>query len=114
MIEGATGRELLIASTTLADSGTIDCIVTGSCGSATSAGSTLTVVTHCPADLGQQGGVAGADNALDNNTFVAFIDAFFSASAVADMGSQGGVAGSDGQLDNSDFIVFIDHFLAGC
>jgi hypothetical protein len=68
----------------------------------------------CPADLGQQGGIPGADGVLDNNDFVAFIDAFFAHGTAADLGSQGGVAGSDGQWDNNDFVVFIDLFFAGC
>ena len=30
-----------------------------------------------PADVGQQGGVRGADGLFDNNDFVVFIDLFF-------------------------------------
>ncbi|HZW06533.1 MAG TPA: GC-type dockerin domain-anchored protein [Phycisphaerales bacterium] len=66
------------------------------------------------ADVGGQGGVAGADGRLDNNDFVAFIDMFFSADPAADMGRQGGVPGQDGAWDNNDFVVFIDRFFAGC
>jgi len=68
----------------------------------------------CPADLGAQGGQPGADGVLDNNDFVAFIDAFFGAEERADLGSQGGVAGSDLTFDNNDFVVFIDAFFGGC
>ncbi len=67
-----------------------------------------------PADFGSQGGVPGPDGVLDNNDFIAFIDAFFAGDARADLGSQGGVAGGDGQFNNNDFIVFIDLFFAGC
>ncbi|HYD02236.1 MAG TPA: M36 family metallopeptidase [Phycisphaerales bacterium] len=67
-----------------------------------------------PADLGVQGGMAGHDGVLDNNDFVAFIDAFFSQAPAADVGVQGGMAGSDGAFDNNDFVVFIDLFFAGC
>ncbi|HZW06832.1 MAG TPA: DVUA0089 family protein, partial [Phycisphaerales bacterium] len=62
------------------------------------------------ADLGSVGGVAGADNHLDNNDFVVFIDFFFAHNALADQGSTGGVPGSDGVWDNNDFVVFIDNF----
>ncbi|HZW07489.1 MAG TPA: GC-type dockerin domain-anchored protein, partial [Phycisphaerales bacterium] len=68
----------------------------------------------CPADIGRQGGLSGADGALDNNDFVAFIDAFFGHGVAADLGSQGGVAGPDNAWDNNDFVVFIDLFFAGC
>ena len=75
---------------------------------------TAPVTPPCPADLGQQGGIPGADGALDNNDFVAFIDGFFGQNATADLGSQGGVAGPDSAWDNNDFVVFIDLFFAGC
>ncbi|MBY0308117.1 MAG: M36 family metallopeptidase [Phycisphaerales bacterium] len=71
--------------------------------------------TPCgPADLGGQGGVAGADGLLDNNDFVVFIREFFANGAGADAGRQGGVPGGDGQFDNNDFIVFISMFFSGC
>ncbi|HZW07185.1 MAG TPA: GC-type dockerin domain-anchored protein [Phycisphaerales bacterium] len=62
------------------------------------------------ADLGSVGGVPGADNHLDNNDFVVFIDFFFAQNALADQGSTGGVPGADGVWDNNDFVVFIDNF----
>ncbi|MFT3683487.1 MAG: SGNH/GDSL hydrolase family protein [Phycisphaerales bacterium] len=68
----------------------------------------------CPADIGTQGGVTGADGQLDNNDFVAFISAFFARRPVADMGGQGGLPGADGQYDNNDFIAFISAFFDGC
>lgn len=67
-----------------------------------------------PADVGRQGGVAGADGTLDNNDFVVYIDYFFTNSPLADVGQQGGVRGADGLFDNNDFVVFIDLFFAGC
>ena len=65
-------------------------------------------------DLGRQGGLRGHDNRLDNNDFIAFIDAFFDGDAAADLGRQGGVIGRDDLLDNNDFIVFIELFFRGC
>ena len=70
--------------------------------------------THCLADLGAQGGLQGADGALDNNDFIAFIDLFFGHDARADRGSQGGLHEPDGAFDNNDFVVFIDEFFGGC
>jgi uncharacterized membrane protein len=72
------------------------------------------VVACGPADFGSQGGIAGPDGLLDNNDFIAFIDAFFAASPRADLGVQGGIPGADGLFDNNDFVVFIDLFFAGC
>ncbi|MBY0307900.1 MAG: hypothetical protein K2Q09_04080 [Phycisphaerales bacterium] len=66
------------------------------------------------ADMGGQGGVAGADGRLDNNDFIAFIDRFFREDMRADLGGQGGLATPDGLLDNNDFIVFITAFFQGC
>ncbi len=68
----------------------------------------------CPADIGSQGGMRGADGRLDNNDAVVFIDLFFGQNPAADFGGQGGIAGADGQFDNNDFIVFIDRFFSGC
>jgi hypothetical protein len=78
--------------------------------------STLSLtVTLCVADIGAAGGVFGADGNLDNNDFISFINAFFSANMpVADIGTAGGVFGRDGHLDNNDFISFINAFFAGC
>ncbi|MDP1662514.1 MAG: GC-type dockerin domain-anchored protein [Phycisphaerales bacterium] len=74
-----------------------------------------TVPAHCGvADIGVQGGVAGQDDFLDNNDFIAFIDFFFAADGRADFGRQGGLPGADGQFNNNDFIAFIDAFFAGC
>ena len=73
------------------------------------------LVTTCgPADLGAQGGVFGGDGLLDNNDFIAFINAYFLADPGADLGQQGGELGGDGLFDNNDFIAFINHFFNGC
>jgi hypothetical protein len=70
---------------------------------------------HCRlADIGTQGGLPGADNTLDNNDFVVFIDYFFDHNPLADRGATGGIPGQDGAWDNNDFVVFIDEFFAGC
>ncbi|MFT3683886.1 MAG: GC-type dockerin domain-anchored protein [Phycisphaerales bacterium] len=66
------------------------------------------------ADVGQQGGVLGADGYLDNNDFIAFINMFFNQAPGADLGIQGGQPGQDGHWDNNDFIAFISLFFAGC
>lgn len=71
-------------------------------------------VAGCPADIGKQGGLTGADGQLDNNDFISFISLFFAADARADRGVQGGLPGSDEHLDNNDFIVYINQFFDGC
>lgn len=66
------------------------------------------------ADVGRSGGEGVADGQLDNNDFVAFIQAFFLQSTRADLGGDGGAAGADGEFDNNDFVVFVEAFFAGC
>jgi hypothetical protein len=66
------------------------------------------------ADVGSQGGVAGADGLLDNNDFAAFITLFFNSDPAADVGGQGGVIGADTLFDNNDFAAFITIFFTGC
>ena len=66
-----------------------------------------------PADVGRNGGMFGADLALNNNDFLVFIQLFFDRSARADIGTAGGSPGSDGLFDNNDFIAFIDLFFEG-
>ena len=63
-----------------------------------------------PSDVGQQGGLPGNDNRLDNNDFIVFIENYFLQVPVSDVGSQGGLPGSDGLFDNNDFIVFINNY----
>ncbi|MFT3684096.1 MAG: GC-type dockerin domain-anchored protein [Phycisphaerales bacterium] len=75
----------------------------------------VTPIVACgPADIGQQGGVEGADGHLDNNDFIVFINRFFFNNPLADIGTTGGLPGSDGHLDNNDFIAFINYFFTGC
>ncbi|HZW06385.1 MAG TPA: agmatine deiminase family protein, partial [Phycisphaerales bacterium] len=69
---------------------------------------------QCTADVGSQGGLAGADGLLDNNDFVAFIDLFFAHDPRADVGIQGGGLGFDGAWDNNDVSAFIDAFFTPC
>ncbi|HZW07723.1 MAG TPA: GC-type dockerin domain-anchored protein, partial [Phycisphaerales bacterium] len=66
------------------------------------------------ADMGRQGGAAGADGAMDNNDFIVFIDRFFLGSLLADVSGQGALINPDGRLDNNDFVVFIDLFFTDC
>ncbi len=69
----------------------------------------------CTADVGSQGGVSGPDGILDNNDFIAFINAFFNGDMlIADIGKTGGVSGPDNALNNNDFIVYIDAYFNGC
>jgi hypothetical protein len=110
-LPGQTAPTLVLNNLVGDDSGRYRCIVTNACGSTASRYGTLLVRT---ADVGQQGGIGGGDEMLDNNDFVVFIDRFFAGDARADYGAQGGLPGPDGTFDNNDFIVFIDLFFSGC
>ncbi|MBY0308174.1 MAG: matrixin family metalloprotease [Phycisphaerales bacterium] len=68
----------------------------------------------CRVDLGAQGGVPGADGALDNNDFIVFVNDYFSGNPRADFGGTGGLPTPDGVLDSNDFIAYIGAFFAGC
>jgi hypothetical protein len=71
------------------------------------------LVDLCVADIGQQGGLVGADGRLDNNDFSAFVTEFFAGNlATADIGQQGGIFGRDGLLDNNDFSIFVSNFFS--
>jgi hypothetical protein len=113
-IAGATSASLTLSGVTSEDAGGYSCTITGPCKNMVTGAAALTVNACCPADVGMQSGLPGADGRLDNNDFVVFIDWFFNADTRADRGSQGGSAGADGTLDNNDFVVFIDQFFASC
>jgi hypothetical protein len=116
-IPSAATAALTLSCPQAADSGVYDVLVTAPCGSLLSTASSVNIIHQCsPADIGVQGGGVSAcgDGRLDNNDFVAFIDAFFAGLPIADLGQQGGVPGADGAIDNNDFVVFIDLFFHGC
>ncbi|MFT3684800.1 MAG: GC-type dockerin domain-anchored protein [Phycisphaerales bacterium] len=73
-----------------------------------------TIAPACPADFGSAGGEFKPDGRLDNNDFIAFINAFFAQDPLADCGSAGGTPTPDSAFDNNDFVVFITQFFGGC
>ncbi|HYD02555.1 MAG TPA: immunoglobulin domain-containing protein, partial [Phycisphaerales bacterium] len=112
---GVNTPTLLIDSVQAGPSALFHCRATTACGQSVESGTAvLAVASCCPADLGGQGGVPGADGVLDNNDFIVFIDYFFNQDARADVGAAGGVPGQDNAWDNNDFVVYIDSFFAGC
>jgi hypothetical protein len=66
-----------------------------------------------PADIAGGGAAPGADNFLDNNDFIFYIQLFFASDPAADIASGGASPGSDGFWDNNDFILFIQNFFDG-
>jgi lysophospholipase L1-like esterase len=60
-IAGAGTPHLSISEVETADAGAYDCVLTGPCGSATSAAAVLTVTALCPADFNRDGWVNGDD-----------------------------------------------------
>ncbi len=96
-----TGTSLLtINNVQPEDAGVYDVVVTGPCGSAASAGATLTVDPHCPSDYNRDGFVTGDD-------FDAFVDEFYWGTAKADYNG-------DGFTNGDDFDGFVEAFVAGC
>ncbi len=102
------------------------CIVTNSCGSATSNAATLTItICRCsPADIANTDGDVGFDGTIDNGDFTAFFNAFFLDAVdpnrlAADIANTDGEttvegAGPDGAIDNGDFTAFFAYFFQGC
>ena len=79
-ISGADTPTLDVPANAVQDGAIYWCELTDVCGQfARSRPSSLRMLPppHCLADLGVQGGGFGSDGALDNNDFVAFINAFF-------------------------------------
>jgi hypothetical protein len=66
-----------------------------------------------PADIAGGGASPGADNFLDNNDFIYFIQLFFENAPAADIAGGGAAPGADGAWDNNDFILFIQTFFDG-
>jgi fibronectin type 3 domain-containing protein/V8-like Glu-specific endopeptidase len=88
-ISGAVSPTLTINPTTAADAGLYDCVVTSTCGNATSNTALLTVnPAGCAADFNQDGGVDGAD-------INAFFEAWEAGEGTADVNLDGGVDGAD-------------------
>ncbi len=88
---------LTISSALLTDGGNYDCVITNSCGSATSAAAAITV---CVADFICDGFVTGSD-------FDAFISDFEFGLPAADVNGDAFITG-----DDLDF--YVERFLAGC
>ncbi|MBI2757031.1 MAG: immunoglobulin domain-containing protein [Chloroflexi bacterium] len=80
---GATSATLQVVGVASADQfAGFDCVVTNGLGWPTSSTAYLAVQTGggagCRADLGQGGGLPGADGQLNNNDFIVFIEYFLS------------------------------------
>ncbi|MFT3683602.1 MAG: immunoglobulin domain-containing protein [Phycisphaerales bacterium] len=80
---GTQSATLMVSNVQSGDQFAIyDCVVTNACSNLVSSPAVLSVQSGgsgsvCVADLGQAGGIPGHDGALDNNDFIAFINAFF-------------------------------------
>ncbi|MBS0195287.1 MAG: immunoglobulin domain-containing protein [Planctomycetes bacterium] len=97
----AASQTLVLNELTAADTGDYDCIVSNSCGPATSRAASLTVCAclACSADFNQDGGVDGTD-----------VQAFF---AAWEVGGCDGDVNSDGGVDGADVDTFFAAWEAG-
>ena len=96
-IGGAVGSSYTITSTQVADNGSYDCVVTNTCGSASSVPAMLTV---CIADY-------NCDAAVDFFDYLDFVNDFTAGATFADVNG-------DSSLDFFDYLDFVDAFTAGC
>lgn len=106
---------LVLTNLQASDGGEYDCVVTNSCGSATSDAAVLTIGCSNRADVAGLGGVSGCDGQVSADDIVYFLVQFFSANtAVADIAALGGGGVPDGQITADDLVAFLTSFFAGC
>jgi hypothetical protein len=96
-ISGATGSTYSLPAATAADADSYDCIITNTCGSATSNAANLTL---CIGDFNCDGGVDGQD-----------IESFF---RTWSNGESAGDVNADGGVDGQDIEYFFVKWEAGC
>jgi hypothetical protein len=96
-IPGQVNASYTITSTALADNGSYDCVVTNSCGSASSIPATLTV---CVADY-------NCDGSVDFFDYLDFVNDFTASNGFADVNG-------DASLDFFDYLDFVNAFTSGC
>ena len=99
-ITGANSATLHIAGTSSSDNDLYDCIISNTCGAATSESANLIVTGCCPADFDDSGFVNGDD-------FDSFVIVFESGSLDADFDHNGFVNGDD-------YDLFVAAFVEGC
>ncbi|MBL8764594.1 MAG: immunoglobulin domain-containing protein [Phycisphaerae bacterium] len=97
-IGGATSTSYSIASATLADAGSYDCVVTGTCGAATSTAAALTVL--CAADY-------NGDTSVDDFDYFDFLNDFNNNNLAADYNG-------DTSVDDFDLFDFLNDFNIPC
>ena len=114
-VAGATSSVLSLS--TLPPSGTlrVRCVVTTSCGQATTNPARLEITCASAGDVAGLGGGAACDGEFTADDIVVYLAAFFAGNlAIADVTSLGGGTGADGQLTPDDIIGFLAGFFAGC
>ncbi len=96
-LPGANAAHLIITDAAVSNAGEYDCVVSGHCGSDTSAAATLNV---CIADV-------TGDQSIDLADFFQFLNDL-------DQNSLGADVTSDGSVDLADFFAFLNAFDTGC
>ena len=114
-ISGSTTASINLSSLVPNASAAFRCVVTNSCGTATSDAATLTVSCLSKADVAGVGDTPGCDRQLTPDDLVFYLDRFFATDlTVADIASLGGDPTPDGQITADDLVAFLTAFFAGC
>jgi len=99
VLENETGQSLMLATVTVLQTGSYDCLVTGPCGAGVAAANTVVI---CAADF-------NCDGSLDPDDLADYIGAFFADTPLATSDFN-----ADGLIDPDDLADFIGAFFAGC
>lgn len=113
-ISGATGSTFSIPATTIADSGSYDCIVTNICGSATSSTAVLTVNAGCVADYDDGSGTGIRDGGVTLDDLLYYLGLFGDGNVAADVDDGSGNNVHDGGVTIEDLLYYLIRFDAGC
>ncbi len=112
---GYATRSLSITNIEAADAGVYRCVVTGSCGTATSNPATLTVNgAGCPADLDDGTGTGTPDGGVTVDDLVYFVGKFADGDVGADLDDGTGTGTPDGGVTVDDLVFFVTRFAGGC
>ena len=113
-ISGANADTYSIAAVSPADAGSYDCVVTNSCGTATSAAAALTVQTCCVADVDDGTGTGSPDGGVTVDDLLYYLTQFNAGSLSADVDDGSGTGAPDGGVTVDDLLYYLVRYNAGC
>ncbi len=111
-VQGATGTQLVLDASSLADAGAYTLQVNGSAGLRISLPATLTIA--CPGDLDDGSGAGTPDAAVDVNDLLYFLSRYEIGSITADVDDGSGLGLGDRAVTIDDLLYFLERYERGC